>query len=67
MCAVLYAIPRTSILGVVLLTGFFGGEIATQMRVDAPLFTNTFFSVYLAILAWGGLWLRDKRVRRLFG
>ncbi|WP_221469447.1 DoxX family protein [Cohnella nanjingensis] len=45
ICTVLYAIPRTSILGAVLLTGFFGGAIATQMRVDAPLFTNTLFSV----------------------
>lgn len=63
---VLYAIPRTSILGAVLLTGFFGGAIATQLRVDAPLFSNTLFAVYLGILAWAGLWLRSEKARRLF-
>ncbi|MBB6690007.1 DoxX family protein [Cohnella xylanilytica] len=67
ICTVLYAIPRTSVLGAVLLTGYFGGAIATQVRMDAPLFSNTLFAVYLGILMWGGLWLRDKRVRRLFG
>ncbi|MGZ7443006.1 DoxX family protein [Paenibacillus sp. TH7-28] len=63
---VLYAIPRTAILGAVLLTAFYGGVVATQIRVDAPLFSNTLFAVYLAILAWGGLWLRNDKVRRLF-
>ncbi|MEC0329398.1 DoxX family protein [Paenibacillus macerans] len=63
---VLYAIPRTAILGAVLLTAFYGGVVATQIRVDAPLFSNTLFAVYLAVLAWGGLWLRNDKVRRLF-
>ncbi|MGM0711958.1 DoxX family protein [Brevibacillus parabrevis] len=63
---VLYALPRTAVLGAILLTGYFGGVIATQVRVDAPLLTHTLFAVYLAILAWGGLWLRDERVRNLF-
>ncbi len=62
---VLYAIPRTAVLGALLLTGFFGGVIATQIRVDAPLFSHTLFAVYLAILMWGGLWLRDEQVRKL--
>lgn len=63
---VLYALPRTAVLGAILLTGYFGGVIATQVRVDAPLLTHTLFAVYLAILACGGLWLRDERVRNLF-
>ncbi|MCM3700290.1 DoxX family protein [Paenibacillus macerans] len=66
LSTVLYAIPRTAILGAVLLTAFYGGVVATQIRVDAPLFSNTLFAVYLAILAWAGLWLRNDKVRRLF-
>lgn len=66
LSTVLYAIPRTAILGAVLLTAFYGGVVATQIRVDAPLFSHTLFAVYLAILAWGGLWLRNDKVRRLF-
>ncbi|UVI33479.1 DoxX family protein [Paenibacillus spongiae] len=62
----LYAIPRTSLLGAVLLTAYFGGVVATQIRMDAPLFTHTLFAVYLAVLAWGGIWLRDENVRKLF-
>lgn len=62
---ILYAIPRTSLLGVVLLTGYYGGVIATHLRLDNPLFTHTLFPVYLAVLAWGALWLRDERVRNL--
>ena len=62
---VLYAIPRTTFLGAVLLTGYFGGAIATHVRVDDPLFSHTLFPVYLAILAWGGIWLRYKTVREM--
>ena len=61
----LYAIPRTSFLGAVLLTGYFGGAIATHFRLDNPLFTHTLFPVYLAVLAWGGIWLRNVEVRKL--
>lgn len=61
----LYAIPRTAILGAILLTGYFGGAIATHLRLDNPLFSHTLFPVYLAVLAWGGLWLRDERVRKI--
>ena len=62
---VLYAIPRTAVLGAILLTGYFGGAIATHLRLDNPLFSHILFPVYLAILAWGGLWLRDERARRI--
>lgn len=62
----LYAYPKTSILGAILLTGYWGGAIATHMRLDNPLFSHLLFPVYLGILAWGGLWLRDKKLRNLF-
>jgi hypothetical protein len=63
---ILYAIPQTAILGIVLLTGFWGGAINTHFRLDAPLFSSVLFPVYLAILGWGGLWLRDARLRAIF-
>ena len=65
IATVLYIIPATSVLGAVLLTGYFGGAIATHVRVDNPLFSHILFPVYLAILMWGGIWLRDQRVRKL--
>jgi len=65
IATIFYIIPRTSVLGAVLLTGYFGGAIATHVRVDNPLFSHVLFPVYLAILMWGGLWLRDQRVRML--
>lgn len=58
VCTVLYVYPRTSILGAVLLTAFLGGTVATHVRVDSPLFTNTLFGVYLGVFLWGGLFLR---------
>ncbi len=61
----LYAVPRTSILGAILLTGLLGGAIATHLRVGSPLFTHTLFGVYLGLMAWGGLFLRDERLRAL--
>lgn len=66
IATLLYLVPRTSVLGVVLLTGYFGGAIATHFRVGNPLFSHTLFPVYLAVLAWGGLWLRNERLRKLF-
>jgi hypothetical protein len=62
---VLYAIPRTAVLGAILLTGYLGGAVATHVRVGNPLFTHQLFPVYLGILIWGGLVLRDARVRAL--
>jgi hypothetical protein len=61
----LYALPRTSILGAILLTGYMGGAIATHLRIGSPLFSHTLFGVYLGVLLWGGLWLRDPRLRAL--
>lgn len=65
VCTVLYALPRTAVLGAVLLTGYLGGTVATHLRVDSPLLTHTLFGVYLGLLVWAGLWLRDRRVRAL--
>ena len=62
----LYAIPRTSVLGAVLLMGLFGGAMATHLRVDSPLFSHTLFSIYLGLMMWGGLWLRDPKLRAVF-
>ncbi|MEH2489747.1 DoxX family protein [Bradyrhizobium sp. AZCC 2230] len=64
-CAILYAIPRTSILGAILLTGFLGGAVASKVRLEDPLFSQVLFGVYVGILAWGGLYLRDDRLRSL--
>ncbi|BCJ90810.1 hypothetical protein IZ6_15450 [Terrihabitans soli] len=63
---VLYLIPRTSILGAVLFMGLFGGAMATQIRAESPLFSHILFSIYLGLFMWGGLWLRDARLRELF-
>ena len=65
VCVVLYLVPRTAILGAVLETALLGGAIATNVRVDNPLFSHELFGVYLGILVWLGLWLRDPRVRAL--
>ena len=65
LCTVLYIIPRTSVLGALLLTAYFGGAISTHVRVDNPLFSHILFPVYLAILMWGGLWLRNLQLRKL--
>jgi hypothetical protein len=61
----LYAIPRTSILGAILLTAYFGGAVATHVRLNNPLFTHQLFTVYFGILIWGGLWLRNSKLREL--
>jgi hypothetical protein len=66
-CLTLHLIPRTAVLGAVLLTGYLGGAIATHVRVGNPLFSHVLFPIYVAALIWGGLYLRDRRVRALIG
>jgi hypothetical protein len=61
----LYAIPRTSVLGAILLTGYLGGAIATHVRVGSPLFGYTLFPIYVGVVLWAGLYLRDARLRAL--
>ena len=65
ICTALYAWPRTAVLGAVLLTAIMGGAIASHLRLGDPLFSHTLFGVYLGLLFWVGLWLRDVRVRRI--
>ncbi len=65
VCTILYAIPRTSVLGAILLTGYLGGAVATHVRVGSPLFTHMLFPVYLGVFVWLGLYLRDTRLRAL--
>jgi len=62
VCVVAYVIPRTSVLGAILLTGYLGGATATQVRLEDPWF---FFPVVIGVLLWGGLYLRDARLRTL--
>jgi hypothetical protein len=66
ICTALYVIPRTAPLGAMLLTGYLGGAVASQLRIGKPLLGYTMFPIYVAVLAWGGLYLRDSRVRGLF-
>jgi hypothetical protein len=65
VCVALYALPMTSILGAILLTGYLGGAIATHLRVGDPLFSHVLFPTYLGVLLWGGLYLREPRLRAL--
>ena len=65
-CTLLYALPRTSVLGAVLLTGYLGAAVATHARIGSPLFTHTFFGVYVGALMWAGLFLRDPALREIF-
>jgi hypothetical protein len=65
ICVILYVIPRTSVLGAILLTGVMGGAIASHLRVGDPLLSHTLFGVYLGLLIWGGIYLRNPRLREL--
>ncbi len=65
VCTLLYLVPRTSVLGAILLTGYLGGAVATHVRVGDPLFTHALFPVYFGVMLWGGLFLRDLRLRAL--
>jgi len=62
-CVVLYLVPRTAVLGAVLLTGYLGGAVVTHLRLGDPLFSHVLFPVYVGVLLWAGLYLRDERVR----
>ncbi|HYW98653.1 MAG TPA: DoxX family protein [Candidatus Elarobacter sp.] len=62
---VLYVIPKTSILGAILLTGYLGGAVATHLRAGDPLFSHVLFPTYLGVLLWGGLYFREDRLRAL--
>jgi hypothetical protein len=64
-CVLLYLIPRTSLLGAVLMMGVLGGAMSAHIRAGSPLFSHTLFAVYLGVIMWGGLWCRDARVRAL--
>jgi hypothetical protein len=65
VCTILNVVPRTAVLGAILLTGFLGGAIASKVRIEDPLFSSTLFGVYVALFVWGGLYLRDDRLRAL--
>jgi len=65
VCLVLYLVPRTAVLGAVVFTGYLGGAVATHLRVGNPLLSHTLFPIYVAALLWGGLYLRDPRLRAL--
>jgi len=64
-CLIAYLVPQTAVLGAVLWTGYLGGAVATHVRVGHPLFSHELFPVYVALLLWGGLWLREPRLRAL--
>src|SRR5438309_4900636 len=64
-CVAVYLIPRTSVLGAILLTGYLGGAVASHVRVGDPWFSHALFPVYIGLLIWGGLYLREERLRML--
>ena len=66
VCLVLYLVPRTSVIGAILFTGYLGGAIATHLRLGNPMFSHVLFPLYVAAFLWGGLWLRDTRARAIF-
>jgi hypothetical protein len=65
VCVIVYVIPQTSVLGAILLTGYLGGAVATHVRVGDPLFSHALFPTYIALLLWGGLFLREPRLHAL--
>jgi hypothetical protein len=65
ICTALYALPATSVLGSMLLTGYLGGAVVSQMRIGASLFGSTLFPIYFAVLLWAGIYLREPRLRAL--
>jgi hypothetical protein len=65
LCLICYVIPRTAVLGAILLTGYLGGAVATNVRISSPLFSYTLIPVYVGVFVWGGLFLQDQRLRAL--
>lgn len=65
IATLIYFAPPTAVLGAILLTGYLGGAVAAHVRVGNPLFTHVLFGVYVGAILWGGLFLRDARVRAL--
>src|ERR1700742_2480842 len=65
VCLICYVIPRTSVLGAILLTGYLGGAVATNVRISSPLFSYVLVPVYVGVLVWSGLFLQDERLRAL--
>lgn len=65
-CTILFVIPRTSLLGAILMTGVLGGAIASHLRVGSPLFGYTLFGLYLGVFMWVALWLREEKLRNVF-
>ena len=66
LCTALYAIPSTSVLGAVLLTGYLGGAVVSQLRIGASLFGSTLFPIYFAVLMWASVYLLEPRLRAVF-
>ena len=64
-CVLIYAVPRTSVIGAMLLTGYLGGAVATHVRLSHPLLSDTLFPIYVAVIIWAGLVLRDAQLRIL--
>ncbi len=67
VCLALYLVPRTSLLGAVLLTGYLGGAVCSQLRIEAPLFSTTLFAVYTGVVVWVALYLRSGHLREIVG
>lgn len=66
VCTLLFLFPPTGLLGAVLMMAILGGAMVTQMRAGSPLASHTLFGIYLGVAMWGGLILRDPRIRRVF-
>jgi hypothetical protein len=64
-CLVLFVIPRTGLLGAIVMTGLLGGAMASHLRAGSPVLSHTLFGVYLGLFMWIALWLRDERLRSL--
>ncbi len=66
VCLIVYAIPRTAAIGAMLITGYLGGAFEANLRAGLPLFSMALFPIYFAVIVWGGLFLREQRVREIF-